>query len=93
MLQIVQVLKRKDAASVVVAVVVALILSQLLPSLTDTLVRDILGIKHDLYGSNSSGFKEIYLYPLFAALFQLILLEVGIRVYTAVATYIARNKR
>jgi hypothetical protein len=75
-------MKRKDASSVVVAVTLALILWQLLPALTGHLANKISGL-NDVTGD----WKAVYLMPVVAALLQVILLEIVIRLYVAAAAF------
>jgi hypothetical protein len=73
---IVQILKRKDASSVVVAIVLGLILLTLLSSVTGELSAKISGTA-DLGGyAGSPSWKLTYLQPVVAAALQVIALEV-----------------
>ena len=73
---IVQILKRKDASSVVVAIVLGLILITLLSSVTGELAAKISGTT-DLGGyAASPDWKLTYLQPVVAAALQVIALEV-----------------
>ncbi|MFA5004310.1 MAG: hypothetical protein WC498_03490 [Candidatus Saccharimonadales bacterium] len=83
---IVQVLKRKDAASVIVAVVVAMVLSQFVTQFVGGLAGKLSGQKDGQFVSFApfTGWRGQYLYPFVLLVLELILLEVVIRVYTAV---------
>lgn len=73
---IVQILKRKDASSVVVAIVLGLILLTLLSSVTGELAAKISGTT-DLGGfAAGPSWKITYLQPTVAAALQVIALEV-----------------
>ena len=81
---IVKVLKRKDAASIAVAVVLAGIITQLLPSLTSHLAGLLLGLREGTYisyASPGSDFKTQYLYPVVLAVLEILLLEILIWLY------------
>ena len=76
---VVKVLKRKDAASVIVAVVVALIVLQLLGTVTPHWAGWISGLDKGQYASSTvpgTGWKGEYLYPSVLAAVQLLALEV-----------------
>ncbi len=80
---LVQILKRKDASSIVVAVVVAMIISQVLGVMSN-LAGWLSGLHNGQYPGYSfpgSGWKGEYLYPFVLAILQLLLLEVLVRVY------------
>ncbi|HSW37643.1 MAG TPA: hypothetical protein VLG37_04730 [Candidatus Saccharimonadales bacterium] len=78
---IVKVLKRRDAASVIVAVVVALILVQLLSATTGELANKISGLKQNRYPG--MDWKTTYLLPVVSAVLQLVVLELVAWVYGA----------
>ncbi|MDQ3123736.1 MAG: hypothetical protein M3Q14_03590 [bacterium] len=86
---IVKVLKRRDAASVVVAVVLAMILLPVLQSTTAYLASDLVGT-NSVFGAAPS-WKELYLQPLVAALFQVVLLELGLRLMVALRAILVRR--
>ena len=76
---LVNILKRKDASSVMVAVVVAFIVSQPLLQVTSHLAGKISGLKDGQYFGYSPpnvGWKGEYLYPVVSVILQLILLEI-----------------
>jgi hypothetical protein len=81
MVTTIKVLKRKDASSVVVAVVVALVLYQLLPGLTNELAQTLSG--NDV--TVGAGWQVQYLQPVVHAVLQLVLLELVLWVWTALA--------
>ena len=85
---LVKVLKRKDAASVVVAVVVGLVLLQFVTAVTTHPSGWISGLQSGQYASSGApgtGWKGEYLYPTVAAALQLIALEVLGWIYVWVA--------
>ena len=82
---IVKVLKRKDAASVVVAVVVALILHQLVQMVTPELASRLSGADgFSGFDTGGPGWQTQYLHPVVWAALQLLLLEVLCWVYVFV---------
>lgn len=76
-------MKRKDAASVLVAIVLAMILMALLSQLTMNWAGELSGLKDGQYGYPGTGWRTAYLYPSVSAALQLVLLEVFVYVYTA----------
>jgi len=92
---IVQVLKRKDGSSVIVAVSVALILAQFLPVITGRLTGVITNLDAGQYLSYSmpgAEWRSQYLAPLVSVLLQLLVLEVLIRAYVIVAAFFKKAK-
>lgn len=84
MVNIARVLKRKDGASIVVAVVVAMIIGQPLPGLTSGLANTLSGATDGQTFSSSfpsANWQTRYLQPVIWALLQLILLELLIWLY------------
>ena len=81
----VKVLKRKDAASLVVAVVLALMVSAFLSQVTldaSMSLSELISGKENLTGSDSSVSWEVtYLLPTVTFLVQLIALELLIRLF------------
>lgn len=86
---IVKVLKRKDAASVIVAVVLALILSGITTILTGDLATYLSGIEH----SGNVLWRENVVRPLIAAVLQVILLEALLRIVIFVRPFFVQKKR
>lgn len=79
---LIQILKRKDASSVLVAVVIAWILVSLLGAVTIQLTSKISGLTDSTSGA---GWKVLYLTPVVSAGLQLIVLELLARIYIWVA--------
>lgn len=82
---IIKVMKRKDAASVLVAIVLAMILSTALNQLTAKWAIELSGLG---YGRHSytlarAGWQSTYLYPIMSVILQVVVLEVVIYAYTA----------
>jgi hypothetical protein len=73
---LVKVLKRKDAASVLVAIVIAMIISQPLSTSTISLASKIAGNNGGQFGYSGGGWKDEYLFPVVWALLQLVVLEI-----------------
>lgn len=89
---LVKVLKRKDAASVLVAILVALILSQVLTSTTGELASKISGLHNGAFGYPSgAGWKNTYLFPVVWGILQLVLLEILGWVYVLAAGLFKRK--
>lgn len=86
---VVKILKRKDAASVIVAVVLAFILSSIVTVLTADLATYLSGIEV----SGGTEWRENVVRPLIAGALQVILLEAVLRavVYTRPA-FVRRKK-
>ena len=81
---IVKVLKRKDGATVVVAVLLAMIVSQLVMALPSHLSAWLSGLSNGQYlgyGGPGQGWKGEYLYPFVNTVLELITLEVLAWVY------------
>ena len=75
---LVKILKRRDAASVIIAILIAMILVQPLNSLTSTPAAKLLSLNNgQYYGSAppNSGWKY-YVYLVVWAIFQIVLLEI-----------------
>lgn len=90
---IINVLKRKDASSVVVAVVVAMIVSQLVSSLTVDIARRLSGLGDSFAGTGAgTDWQTLYLLPLVTALLQLLALELLIWLYTGVKDLLTNKK-
>lgn len=84
---IVKVLKRKDAASITVAVVLGLIVSQVLPNLVAQLSGVLSGLNDNqyyTYANPSAGWQGRYLQPVISAILQVIVLELLIRLVVAI---------
>lgn len=78
---IVQILKRKDAAALVVGVVVALIISAFISSITSELANMVGNVGSEVTAGPS--WQQQYLVPLVWAVLQLVVFEVVIRLYVA----------
>lgn len=87
MVAITKVLKRKDAASVVVAVVLAMIISPALSILTHDVASQLSGSESFAGG----GWQSTYVYPIINAVLQIILLEVFILIYVAVQKAVGKK--
>lgn len=88
MVTTIKVLKRKDAASVVVAVVIAMILANLLPDLTSSWANSFSGITESdsLSAYDGSGWQTQYLRPSVWAVLQFLVLELIIWLYAMFAS-------
>ncbi|MDQ3065091.1 MAG: hypothetical protein M3Q36_02370 [bacterium] len=86
---IVKILKRLDAASVVVAIVLGMIVLQLLQSVTSYLAVDLVGTRSE-FGSSPSV-NDMYLLPVVAAVLQVALLELGLRLVVLVRGKLVRR--
>lgn len=93
---LVKILKRKDAASVMVAVVLALIISNMLGTFGFELANRLTMWEWGLSGAGSSEsalevFKFVYLQPIVSVLVQLILLELLARVVVRLRAVVVRR--
>ena len=79
MVTTIKVLKRKDAASLVVAIVLGLIISSLLAQVTGQLSAKLSGTSEGV----DFAFKSAYAYPILSAALQLLALEVLLWLYGA----------
>lgn len=88
MVTTIKVLKRKDAASVVIAVVIAMILVNLLPDLTNSLANSLSGLSESdsLSAYDGASWQVQYLQPSVWAVLQLLVLELIVWVYTFFAS-------
>lgn len=80
-MMLVSILKRKDAASVIVAIVIAMVLMQPLSALTARLAGKVSGVDGGFSYAQSGGWQVEYLQPVVWAILQLILLEIVVRIY------------
>lgn len=81
---IIKVLKRKDAASVIVAVVLAMIVAGFVSSVTTDLAQLLAGLKNETssdYVGAGDGWQVTYLFPAIFALLQVLALELLSRLY------------
>jgi hypothetical protein len=86
---LVKVLKRGDAASLIVAILVALVVTQPLGEVTTRLAAKITNLNNGQYfgyAAPGSGWKGEYLYPVVWAVLQLLVLELLIRLYVFAIT-------
>lgn len=86
-----KVLKRKDAASVIVAVVVGLVLFQFLSNVSNELANNFSAVERPALGT--IGWQDHYLVPFMAMAIQLALLELVIWVYSIANKAVSKNKR
>lgn len=86
---IVRILKRKDAASVVVAVVLAVILASALPIVTSDLATYLAGIE----SASNTEWRVNVVRPLISFALQIIVLEAFLRLVVFVRPYFVRKKR
>lgn len=91
---IIQILKRKDAAAVILGIVIALIVSTLLPALVSDLATTLSGLEDGQavsYSAPGAGWQGQYLHPIVFAALQLIALELLVRLYIAVNNYATKK--
>jgi hypothetical protein len=86
---IIELLKRKDAASVMVAVIGALVIVQFLSTILAEPAAFLSGVNHSIIVNGS--FKEHYILPLVTFTLDFLGLELLIRGYVAVSSWV--NKR
>jgi hypothetical protein len=85
---LVKILKRRDAASVLVAIVVGFLLVQPLSSETAQLAGKISGLHNGQYPGYTfpgAGWKGEYLYPVVQLILELLILEILARLYVWLA--------
>ena len=93
---LVKILKRRDAASVLVAVVIAMIISQPLTSTTIRLASNIAGVDNGAqggYAPSGADWQTEYLFPVVWAIVQILVLEVVCWVYIGVVAVLRRAKK
>ncbi|MBA2278848.1 hypothetical protein H0V99_00180 [Candidatus Saccharibacteria bacterium] len=88
---IVKVLKRRDAASVIIAIVLAMIVMQVLQSSTFDLANRITSTNE--FTGGGPGWKTMYLQPIVSAAIQLVVLEIGLRIAIALRSKLVRRAR
>lgn len=88
---IIKVLKRKDAASVILAVVIGLVVLQLVSGLTAKMAGQISGLNDGQY-ARAEGWHGDYLLPVVSAALQLVALEVLVWLYVGVHTLVGKKK-
>lgn len=85
-----KILKRKDAASLIVAILLAMILAQLITPLTARLAQVLSGPKVSM-ASNGIGWQPRYLYPIINVTLQIMTLEGLIRLYVFIQQRLNRR--
>lgn len=94
---IIKVLKRKDAASVIVAIWLALALNQLTTMPVYKLAGKISGMGDSKYNSmysySGAGWRSEYLEPVVVFVLGLLILEVLIRVFVTVHPMVVRKRK
>ncbi len=90
----IKVLKRKDAASVVVAIVVAMVIGQVLPITTSELANKLTGVNEGGFSYTIPGgdWKTQYLNPIVWAVVQLVVLELLIRLYVLAHSLVTKKR-
>lgn len=86
---IIKVLKRKDAASVIVAVVLALVLSSVVTALTGDFANYLSGVSSELDGE----LRDVLIRPLVSAFLQVLTLEVFLRLVIFARPAFVRKKK
>lgn len=86
---IVKILKRKDAASVIVAIILAIVLLNVITAVTGDLATYLSGID---VAAGSTQWRENAVRPAMAAVLQLVLLEAILRVVIFIRPYFVRKK-
>lgn len=94
---IIKILKRKDAASVIVAIWIALSLNMLVSLPTYRLANWVAGIGdknfNSMYGGGSPGWRNEYLNPVVSFILQIIVLEILIRLFVWVHPMLVRKSK
>jgi hypothetical protein len=86
---IVKFLKRRDAASVVVAVVIGLILVSLLSGISNDLANRFAGTEQSDFGDS---WQSVYAVPMISAIVGVLLLEVVLRIAVPLRSMFVRRK-
>lgn len=91
---ITKVLKRGDAASVVVAIVLAFIVISVLPNLVGDLTQILTGTEDGYVPGTypGMGWQEVYLMPVVSALLQVVVVELGLRLVVVFRSVLVRKK-
>jgi hypothetical protein len=89
---IVKVMKRRDAASVLVAIVLAMAVNQFLMMVSGDLTGRIVGESEGFYGGGSD-WKDAYLYPAVWMLLQVVALEVLLRLVVWLRPLFVRKQK
>ena len=87
---ITKILKRKDAASITVAVVLGLAFMNFLSGISVGLANYVTGLSADRM---SSDFNEQYLFPLALLLFEVLFLELSLRLIVWLHPIVINRKR
>ena len=90
---LVKVLKRKDGASVIVAVVLAMIILQPLTTVVVPLTNKIVANHGNGYYGAGGSWKDNYLSPAVMAILQIVLLEILTWVYVLCHRVVARRSK
>jgi flagellar biosynthesis protein FlhB len=92
---VVKVLKRKDAASIAVAVAIAWIFVMWAPIMVGELSGMLSGVSDNqyMYSAPGSDWKVTYLQPTILAILQFILLEVVLRIIIAFRNVLVRKSK
>lgn len=93
---ITKVLKRGDAASVIVAVVLAFIVISILPNLVGELSQILTGTEGSYVPGAyypGAGWQEVYLLPIVAGILQVVAVEIGLRISVAFRSVLVRKKK
>jgi hypothetical protein len=85
---IVKVLKRKDAASVVIAIILAMIIGGSLQSAGYDLAARLTNENQYI----QDVWKMMYLVPVLSAVIQLLLVELGLRIFIPLRSMVVRRK-
>jgi hypothetical protein len=93
---LIKVMKRKDAASVLLAILLAMIISQPLTMLTGkpaSLISGLSDSRSGYYYGPGGGWQSQYLFPVVWALVQILAVEVLCWIYILVHSVTRRAKR
>jgi hypothetical protein len=90
----IKVLKRKDAASVVVAIIIAMTFVQTMFLPISQLSYKVANLGNDVsnYGGYGGGWRDTYLNPFIEIIFTFILIEILIRLFVVVRPLFVRKK-
>ncbi len=90
---LVQILRRRDASSIIIAIILAIIIGQLLSMMTGDLAATLSGLKEGeapIYNPPGAEWKQIYLFPVVSSALQIILLEILARATIMISANISK---
>jgi hypothetical protein len=87
---LIKILKRRDAASLVIAIIIAMAVGQALATASFWPASVIVGTNQEGFGAGGPGWEGNYLQPFIQVALQIIALEIIVRLYVAVAAFVRK---